>query len=99
MARSGDMDIVWNQETLDGILRSPKVVEATREVAQRGLDAARASAPEDSGDYRRALHLERRESRYRTVWRVVGGDAKTLLIESKLGVLARALKSLSRRRG
>jgi hypothetical protein len=73
------------------------VVEATRQIAESGLDAARGSAPELTGDYKRGLRLERRESRYRTVWRVVGRDRKTLLIESRLGILARALKSLTRR--
>lgn len=94
-----DMDIRFNQDTLDAILRSPEVVEQTRMVAESGLRTVQAAAPVVTGDYKRGLRVERHESRYRTVWRVVGRDRKTMLIESRLGVLARALKTLGRRRG
>lgn len=97
MPRSGDMDITFNQSTLDQVLRSPKVVEQTRAITEQGLRAAQSAAPVDTGEYRDGLKLERREAKYRTVWRVVGTDPKTMLIESRLGVLVRALKSLSRR--
>lgn len=97
MARSGDMDITWNQRTLDGILRQPRVVEATRQVAEQGLALVQAAAPVDSGDYRDGFRVERRESRFRTVWRIVGRDRKTMLLESQQGIIVRAMKRLKRR--
>ncbi|RKE60461.1 hypothetical protein DEU36_2903 [Microbacterium sp. AG238] len=97
MAKSGDMDVKFNRRTMDGILRSPQIVAETRAIAEAGLSTIRSTAPVDSGEYRDGFVLERREARYRTVWRAVGRDAKTLLIESKLGIIARAFKAVRRR--
>lgn len=62
-------------------------------IAQRTLATARANAPVESGDYKRSLHIEKRVSKYRTVYRVVASDRKALLIESVRGTLARALRA------
>ncbi|OIU88658.1 HK97 gp10 family phage protein [Microbacterium sp. AR7-10] len=92
MARSGDTSIEFNEGFFETILRQPKVENIVDAAAERALAKARADAPVDSGDYRDGLHIEHHESRYRRVTRVVGSDEKTLLIESKTGNLARALK-------
>lgn len=92
MARSGDTSIEFNERFFETILRQPKVENIVDAAAERALAKARADAPVDSGDYRDGLHIEHHESRYRRVTRVVGSDEKTLLIESKTGNLARALK-------
>jgi hypothetical protein len=97
MARSGDMDMKFSHSLADEVLRAPKVVEQVRSIAEAGLQNAKSSAPVDSGAYRDGLHLERKEAKFRTVYRVVGSDPKTMLIEAKRGVLARALKALRRR--
>lgn len=96
MARSGDVEIVWNQPVVDRILRDPSIVAVTEAIAQRGAAAARAAAPVDSGDYRNGIRVARRESRYRTVFRVLASDSKSKLIESKLGILARVGKGMRR---
>ena len=93
MARSGSTTFRPNQAFFDSVLRSPQVEALTAAAAQRTLARAQASAPVDTGAYRNGLHIERRQSRYRRVLRVVGSDGKTLLIESKTGNLARALKA------
>jgi hypothetical protein len=53
---------------------------------------ARATAPVDEGDYRDGIRIRIVERRYRLVALVVGEDWKTILVESKTGNLARALK-------
>lgn len=93
MARSGDTSIEFNPAFFETVLRQPKVEALTDAAASRALSAAKANAPVDTGEYQRGLRLEHKQSRYRRVTRVVGTDDKTLLIESKLGVLARALKA------
>jgi hypothetical protein len=97
MARSGDMDIKFNRGLADEVLRAPKVVEQTGAIAETGAQIAKSTAPVDTGEYRDRIHVERKEAKFRTVFKVVGSDPKTLLIESKRGTLARALKALSKR--
>lgn len=93
MARNGGMDLEFNPGFFESVLRQPKVEELTDAAGRRALAAAKSSAPVDSGDYQRGLHIEHHESRFRRTTRVVGDDEKTLLIESKTGTLARALKA------
>lgn len=96
MARNGQTEFIPNDKFFETVLRTPRVQNLTDETAEAALNAARASAPVDEGDYRDGLRLEHHESRYRRTARVVGTDPKTLLIESMRGVLARALKSAKR---
>lgn len=93
MARSGDTDVEFNPKFFETVLRQPKVEQLTDAAGERALVAAKAAAPVDSGDYERGLRLEHYNSRYRRTTRVVGDDEKTLLVESKTGNLARALKA------
>ncbi|OOB90745.1 hypothetical protein [Rathayibacter sp. VKM Ac-2630] len=91
MPKNGD--VTFNQQFFNEVLRSAPVEKLTDDAAQRALAAAKASAPVDSGAYRDKLRLVHRNSRRRRVSRVLGTDAKTMLIESKTGNLARALKA------
>ena len=93
MARSGDTSVEFNPRFFETVLRQPQVEAVVDAAAQRTLAAAKANAPVDTGAYRDGLHVEHHESRYRRAVRVVGADDKTLLIESKVGTLARALKA------
>lgn len=93
MPRKGQTTVEFNAAFFDGLMKSAGVEELTKQPAERVLSRAKATAPVDTGSYRDHLHIERRESRYRVVFRVVGSDPKTLLIESKTGNLARALKA------
>ncbi|QAB18789.1 HK97 gp10 family phage protein [Leucobacter muris] len=96
MARHGDTDFTPNQAWFDTILKTPKVRAKTAQAADRSMTAAKASAPVDSGDYQHGIKRESRESRYRTVERVVATDPKSLLIEAKTGNLARSVKAAKR---
>lgn len=54
----------------------------------------RATAPVDTGAYRDGFRIEVHKSAHRNSYRVVGHDWKTILLESKGGYLARALKAV-----
>lgn len=74
------------------ILRSAGVDSLTREAAERVYARAYAAAPVATGDYQRGLMVRKERAATRDVYLVVGTDWKTLLVESKTGNLARALK-------
>lgn len=97
MARSGNTEVNFKSEYFDNIMESAQIDSLSKAAAERALGTAKTTAPVDSGDYRNRLGLERRQSRFRGVWRVVGRDKKTLLIEAKTGNLARALKSAKKK--
>jgi hypothetical protein len=93
MARRGDTTIQFNEAFFASAMRQPTVEQLTDAAAQRAENAAKANAPRDTEAYVDGIHIEHHESRYRRTSRVVGSDPKTLLIESKTGNLARALKA------
>ena len=83
----------WNPAFFDSILKSAGVEQLTKEAAERAYANAHASAPVKTGDYQRGLAIEREVKQYRTVYRLVGRDWKTKIIEARLGILVRALKA------
>lgn len=85
-----------NEAFFRQILRSAPVEALVDAAAERALNTAQATAPEDTGDYKAGLRIEHKDASYRRVARVVGADEKTMLIESKTGNLARALKAAKR---
>lgn len=89
-------EVKFNNKYFDEILRTPPVQKAQREIAQRVLARAKATAPVKSGAYRDSLKIRVAQRGYRNAFLVEGTDEKTLLIESKTGNLARALKSAGR---
>lgn len=84
----------FNDAFFDEILRSARVEGLCASKAQQALSIAQATAPVDTGDYRSRLRVEVKNAAHRRVFRVVGHDKKTLLVESKTGNLARALKAV-----
>jgi hypothetical protein len=96
MPAKGQTIVEFNPVFFDEIMRTAGVERLTDDAAERALAIAKATAPVDTGDYRDGLHIEHRESKHRRVTRVVGDDAKTLLVESKTGNLARALKQAAK---
>lgn len=97
MARSGNTEVRFKDEYFDNIMESAQIESLGKETAGRALGIAKSTAPVDTAEYRDRLGLERRQSRFRGVWRVVGRDKKTMLIEAKTGNLARALKAAKKR--
>lgn len=88
-----------NNAFFDDLGRSPKVVALVNQKRDQVAEAARAAAPVDSGAYRRGIVTRGKVQKRRYVGLVVGTDRKTLILESKLGILARALRSVGRGRG
>lgn len=88
-----------NNAFFDQLGRSPAVIAIVNQKRDRVASAARAGAPVESGDYRRGIVTRGKFQRNRYVGLVVATDAKSLLIESQKGVLARALRSVGRGRG
>lgn len=97
MPRSGQTIVEFNPVFFDEIMRSAGVERLTDDAAERTLSIAKATAPVDTEEYKNGLHIEHRQSKHRRVTRVVGDDAKTLLVESKTGNLARALKQAAKK--
>ena len=93
MARSGNTDVEFTPKFFETVLRGPKVEALVDAAAGQILATAKATAPVDTGEYRDGLHIEHHDSRFRRTTRVVGSDDKTMLLESKGGYLARALKA------
>ena len=87
----------FNPKFFDQIGKSAGVERLSQDAAQRVLANAKAAAPVDTGDYKEGLHIEKEGGRYRTVFRVVGDDWKTLLVEAWTGNLARAVQKVARR--
>lgn len=96
MAAKGQTYIDFDQRFFDTVMRSPGVKAVQLEAGQKALARARATAPIDSGDYKKGLGLKWVKRGYRDALIVEGTDPKTLLIEAKTGNLARALKSVGR---
>lgn len=97
MPARGQTSVTFNTRFFDNIMKSARVTDISMSAAEEALGIAKATAPVDTGSYRDQLHIETRQSRYRTVLRVVGSDPKTMLIEAKTGNLARALKAAKKR--
>lgn len=97
MVRKGQTEVDFNPEFFDNIMRSSGVERLSESVARSALVTAQSAAPVDTGAYRRGLHIEHHQSKFRDAVRVVGSDPKTMLIEAKTGNLARALKATKKR--
>ena len=92
MPAAGQTTVGFNNSFFDEMLNSAGVRALTRGAAEKALNIARANAPVDTGAYRDGLQVEAVQHAHRTTYRVVGTDAKTMLIESQTGNLVKALK-------
>jgi hypothetical protein len=86
------MSIKFNEAFFQELGQSAGVTGLVMKAAEQVAAAARASAPVDSGDYRDSIHTALKHQD-RSVALVIADDPKTMLIESKTGNLARALKA------
>lgn len=92
MPAAGQTTVDFNNSFFDEMLNSAGVRALTRGAAEKALNIARANAPVDTGAYRDGLQVEAVQHAHRTTYRVVGTDAKTMLIESQTGNLVKVLK-------
>lgn len=93
MPAKGQTEVNFNTHYFNNIMKTAGVERVTKAAADRAAAIAKTTAPVDTAAYQQKIGVEARQSRYRRVYRVVGRDPKTLLIEAKTGNLARALKA------
>ena len=92
MPGSEQTKVDFNEAFFDAIMHSAGVESLCRQKAEAVLQEAKATAPVDNGDYRDGIEIKVVHHAHRDTYQVVGTDAKTMLVESKTGNLARALK-------
>lgn len=90
MARNAQVKL--NSRGMAALLKSTPVRANLEGRAARVLAAAQADPHDDSGDYEAGLHIQH-DTTDRAVVRVVSGDWKGHILESRYGILARALDS------
>lgn len=88
------VSVKFSDRFFDEILNSAGVRALTRGAAEKALGVARANATVDTGAYRNGLTVEQVQRAYRVTYMVVGHDPKTMLVESRTGNLARAVKAV-----
>jgi len=89
----------YNNGFFEDLANSAPVVGLCVEAANRVADAAKSTGPKDTLDYVNSIHVEVVPHRQiRSVALVVADDPKSMLIESKTGNLARAVKAAARGR-
>lgn len=82
---------------LDALSRSPEIAGAVMKATERIAQTIRNDAPVDSGDFKAGIktHLKYQQ---RAVGVVEATDEKSLIVEARTGVMARAVKRSARRR-
>lgn len=89
----------FNNRFFEELGTSAGVTQLCVDAAEHIAEIARNSAPVASGNYRDGIKVEvKRNAQLRNVALVVGHDPKTMIIESKTGNLARALRAARRGR-
>lgn len=86
--------VTFNDDVFEQILESAGVENLCRQKAEQALKVAQSTAPVKTGAYRDGLQVREAQRGHRTAYLVVGEDWKTMLVESKTGNLARALKAV-----
>ena len=85
--------VEWNDSFFEDLGKSAGMTAITKDAATKIMNAAVASAPVDSGDYKSRFELVMKTGKSRNIWLVRNNDWKALLIEAKTGNLARAIKA------
>lgn len=88
----------FNKAFFDELLVSAPVAKLVDDGAQKVANVARATAPVDSGDYKRGIRVGSKRQK-RVVGLVQATDEKSMIIEARTGNLVRALRSVGRGRG
>lgn len=82
----------FNETFFSELGKSTEVTNLCVDRANKIAELARSTAPVDESDYRDSIQVVTKEATRRNVVLVVAGDWKAMIIESKTGNLARALK-------
>lgn len=82
---------------LDELARSPEITGVVMRETNRIATIIVADAPVESGDYKTGIRTALKYQE-RSVGVVEATDPKSLIIEAKTGIMARAVKKAARRR-
>lgn len=83
-----------NEQFFSALGKSPAVVALVKGVADAAAARARAGAPVATGAYRDGIRVERADTEYRCVFRVVATADHSMGVESRTGNLARAIRGV-----
>lgn len=86
----------FNESYFEQLGKSQGVTNLCKQVAERIAADARADAPVKTGAYQSKIRVRVKQASKRNVALVVADDYKSLWIESRRGVLARALRRAKR---
>ena len=87
-------NVEFNDAFFSQLGHSPEVTALCVQKAEEVANIARSTAPRDSNDYADSIHVEVVSRQNRNTVLVVASDPKAMLIESKTGNLARAMKQV-----
>jgi hypothetical protein len=85
----------WNESVFDELGRSAPVVNVLVDKGDEIAGNARAFAPVDSGEYLASITVTRRSAAHREVVVVTADAPHAAIVESRNGVLAKALRAAS----
>lgn len=85
----------FNDKFFTDLLVSPGVERVVMEATERVAERARATAAEDTGDFKNSITVSKKRQK-RIVGVVTAEDPAALAIEAKHGTLARAVRSAGR---
>ena len=94
---AAEMDLKWSPSFFEELGTSREVTSAVMGMAEAAAEAARATAPVDTGDYKSGIKTDLRRGRGRNVGRVEFTDPKSLLVESRTGNAYRAIRAVKGR--
>lgn len=89
-------DAQINDSFFSELGHSPAVTALCVQKAEEVAAIARASGPKDTNDYVNSIRVEVVSGATRNTARVIAGDRKSMIIESKTGNLARALNQVKK---
>lgn len=85
-----DIRFVPNRSGIDELQRGPDLQRELRRRADRIADAARASAPVLTGEYRDSIHVEEEVVDGKAVARVVASSDHAIYVEAETGNMTRS---------
>lgn len=91
------MATTWNNAAMNELARSNAVTQPVMKATEKIAQIIRNDSPVDSGDYRDGIqtHLKFQE---RGVGVIEATDEKSLIIEARKGIMARAVKKAASKR-
>ncbi|MGV8852832.1 MAG: HK97 gp10 family phage protein [Rhodoglobus sp.] len=86
----------FNNNFIPTLANSPEVENLVRNKADEVATTARTTAPVETGDYRDSIRVTIEHTPFRVLAKVVAESKHSMLVESKHGTLARALRTIDR---